>query len=97
MVSNRSDPVLMVVGIILIIAIFAGIAASVAIPAKLTQKVVKCTSSGKTTLDSPCCTDQDTFTSGCALAKVGECQKECIKVQKRCSRAGYTSCRNNIS
>lgn len=94
MVSIRSDPVLMAVGIILILAIFAGIAASVAIPGEPALKIVKYTSTGKAALDSSCCKDQGSFTSGCALAKGSECQKECMKGQKGCSRGGSASCRN---
>jgi hypothetical protein len=92
MVSIKSDPVLIVVGIILIIAVMAGIGASFTIPSEPSQKIVTYTSTGKAVSESSCCKEQGLIQAGCGAKQNGK--SECCKEQRSLSE-GSTSIKNN--
>lgn len=91
MVTAKSDPVLCIVGIVLIIAIIGFIGISVLYPGDSVQGK-NYTSSGTSYGGSLCCKDKGFSQSGCSEADQKQCQKNGGPGISGCSKAAFPSC-----
>ncbi|MFH0967342.1 MAG: hypothetical protein V1862_06625 [Methanobacteriota archaeon] len=94
MVSKKSDPVLITVGVILIIAVIAGIGASIIIHSEPSLKVVKYTSTEKAFDESPCCKGQGSIQTKCGGLNNSKspCCMEQGSLSARCGGAKKSGC-----
>ncbi|WP_319580237.1 hypothetical protein [uncultured Methanospirillum sp.] len=95
MEQQQTDRVLLIVGMLLIIAVIGWIVAGAIIPTKMSDSSKgqkKFTSTGKATLDSPCCKNNNQISAGCQSGGTAGCQGQNQGCQKACSRSGSPSC-----
>ena len=86
MEQRRTDPVMILIGLLLIAVIIGGITAIYAYPAEPSLKVPKYTSKGIAAGVSPCCLKTDlltsespgTLSSGCLKRSDSGCQKKAL-------------------
>ncbi|PWR69812.1 hypothetical protein [Methanospirillum lacunae] len=95
MEQHKTDRILIIVGLLLVVAVVGWIIASSLIPVKAvdTEKIQKkYTSSGKAFGESKCCKNDDQISARCQLGGSVGCQGQKLGCQKACSRSGYPSC-----
>ena len=95
MEHQKTDRVLIIVGLLLVIAVVGWIIAGALIPVKPvdTEKVQKkYSSTGKAFGDSNCCKNGDQISARCQSGGSDGCQGQKPGCQKACSQSGYPAC-----
>jgi hypothetical protein len=89
--SQKIDPVLLIVGLILILAVVLWAGAMLFFPADTTQKTQnwhQYSSTGKAFGEKNCCTEKYPDTPGCKRVSERECQKRCGEERFSCRQYG---------